>query len=122
MIPAGRCHIKQTELLEECETFEEVEESFKEVINEPGIIKTIVDFFGRYIYRIFCRDFYEGWQKKAGADQAARKLDDVKGYIFSSIKDRFTGETPDKNWAGKEGFQVSQQILKDTVEIYIGAA
>lgn len=112
----------QNELLEDCETFEDVEESFKEVINETGIIKTIVDFFGRYIYRIFCRDFYEGWQKKVGADQAAQKLDDVKGYIFSSIKDRFTGETADKNWAGNEGFQVSQQILKDTIEIYVGAA
>ncbi len=107
-----------SELLVECDTFEDVEESLKEVIEAPGIIKTIADFFGRYIYRIFCRDFYEGWQRKAGPDQAAQKLDDVKGYIFSSIRNRFAGETTNKNWAGNEGLRASEQILKDTVEIF----
>ncbi|HEX9961467.1 MAG TPA: hypothetical protein VGB00_11075, partial [Pyrinomonadaceae bacterium] len=106
------------ELLQECDTFEEIEESFMEVVDEPGIVKTIVDFFSRYIYRIFCRDFYEGWQKKAGADQAAQKLEDVKGYIFSSTRNRFTGETTNRNWAGNDGLRASEQILRDTIDIF----
>ncbi len=106
------------EVLEECETFEEAEESFEKIVDEPGIIKTIVSFFEKYIYRIFCRDFYEGWQKKVGAEQARQKLDEVKGYIRSSTRNRFSGETTNKNWAGNEGLQASLQILNDTIEIF----
>jgi len=106
------------EVLENCETFDQIEESLKNVLDEPGIIKTIVNFFGKYIYRIFCRDFYEGWQKKVGAEQAKQKLDDVKGYIRSSTRNRFVGETTYKNWAKDEGLRASEQILKDTIDIF----
>ena len=111
-------HQLYEELLETAETFENAEAAFTQAVDEPGIIKTIADFFGKYIYRIFCRDFYEGWQKKAGAEQARQKLDDVKGYIFSSIKTRFVGEKSSKNWAGQDGLRASGQILKDTLEIF----
>lgn len=106
------------ELLEKSENFEDVDTAFTQVVDEPGIIKTIADFFGKYIYRIFCRDFYEGWQKKAGADQARQKLDEVKGYIFSSIRTRFVGEKANKNWSRADGLRMSEQILKDTRYIF----
>lgn len=106
------------ELLEKAENFEDVDSAFTQVVDEPGIIKTIADFFGKYIYRIFCRDFYEGWQKKAGAEQARQKLDEVKGYIFSSIRTRFVGEKTNKNWSGADGLRESEQILKDTRYIF----
>jgi len=111
-------HQLYEELLETSETFEDAETAFAQTVDEPGIIKTIANFFGKYIYRIFCRDFYEGWQKKAGAEQARQKLDDVKGYIFSSIKTRFVGEKSNKIWAGQDGLRASGQILKDTLEIF----
>lgn len=108
-----------SEMLDAAATYEEVERIFSETVGEKGVTKILVDFFGKYLYRLFCRDFYEGWQKRVGAAQANRKLGDVKDYIFSSLKTKFAGEdTTHKNWSGREGQRLSQKIMQDTLYVF----
>lgn len=108
-----------SELLESAKTAKEVETVFSEILNEQGVNKILADFFGKYLYRIFCRDFYEGWQKKVGVAQANQKLHEVKDYIFSAIKSKFAGEeSTNKSWSGNDGLRLSQEIMNDTLYVF----
>lgn len=108
-----------SEMLESAKTPEEVETVFSEIITAQGVTKILADFFGRYVYRLFCRDFYEGWQKKVGEAQANQKLHEVKDYIFSAIKSKFAGkESATKSWNGKDGLRLSQEIMNDTLDVF----
>lgn len=108
-----------SEMLESAKTPEEVETVFSEVINEQGVTKILADFFGKYLYRIFIRDFYESWQKRVGAAQANQKLREVKDYILSAIRSKFAGEeSTNKNWSGNDGLRLSQEIMNDTLFVF----
>lgn len=108
-----------SEMLESAKTPEEVETVFSEIINERGVSRILADFFGKYLYRIFIRDFYEGWQKRVGAAQANQKLREVKDYILSSIKSKFAGEESTKrNWSGNDGLRLSQEIMNETLFVF----
>lgn len=108
-----------SEMLESAKTSEEVETIFSEILNEQGVTRILAAFFGKYLYRIFCRDFYEGWQKRVGVAQANQKLHEVKDYIFSAIKSKFAGEeSVTKSWSGKDGLRLSREIMNDTLDVF----
>lgn len=107
------------EMLAGADTFDKVEAAFSATLNEQGVVKTLANFFGKYLYRLICRDFYESWQKRVGAGQARLKLAEVKDYIFSALRSKFVGkETTKKDWSGKDGLRLSQQVMRNTLEIF----
>ncbi len=116
---AARVALEQLyqEMFYNTEDIEEMEAAFSEKLNDQGVLKTVADFFGKYLFHKFCRDFYEDWEKKVGHTQANQKLDEVKDYINSSIKAEFAGDN-DNNWVGEAGFKASEQILRDTLDIF----
>lgn len=107
------------EILENAETYEEVDAALTKTISEEGVTNKLADFFTRYTYRLFCRDFYEDWQKKIGIEKAKQKLKEVKEYMFSALRSKISGEkTTKRDWAGRDGLRLSQKIMQNTLFIF----
>ena len=107
------------ELLEGTETYEDVEAALTQQIDSQGISKILANFFCKYLFRLFTRDFYETWRKNFTSAQADKSLRDVKDYIFSSLEAKFVSQkAADTNWSGQEGLRITRQILQNTLEIF----
>jgi hypothetical protein len=107
------------ELLEEAESYEDVERVLTEMVDRQGLTHILGRLFGHYIYERFCRDFYERLVKKVGSLQASNSLDAIKDCIESSLRARLVNRDVTKiNWRGVEGRQVTDQVLRETVEIF----
>jgi len=99
--------------------YEDIEQALNQSLDEKGIILIMVDFFGYYLYELFCRDFYEDWQKKVGTDQTKRSLRQVKNCIFAEVESEFANKTIDSiDWSGLAGTSLAEKIMQDTLEIF----
>jgi len=106
-------------LFDEDMQYEDIEETITKSLDEKGLLQIMADFFGHYLYEIFCRDFYEIWQKKVGANQAKRSLNQVKDCIFAEVKSEMAGKTINAaDWTGTEGAKLTDQIMQDTLSIF----
>jgi hypothetical protein len=107
------------ELLDDAATFADVEQRLEAKLNELGLFGILASFFGHYVFRLFCRNFYEDWLKKAGNSKTASKLNEIRDYITSSLRTRLAGrKLGSTNWKGKEGTQIVIGVLKETVEVF----
>lgn len=111
------------ELLGSARTFEDVERLLLGTLEQIQIAGLIVQFYGHYLYELFCRDFYEQLIKKVGREQTRRSIDSIRRTIFSSLRAKIAGRDPGSvNWRGAEGRQLAERILTETVAIFeVGA-
>jgi hypothetical protein len=99
--------------------YEDIEQELNQSLDEKGIMLIIADFFGYYLYELFCRDFYEDWQKKVGIDQTKRSLWQVKNCIFAEVESKFASKSIDSiGLSGSAGKNLAEQIMQDTLEIF----
>jgi hypothetical protein len=107
------------EILTDAESFEEVEERLNAAIDEFGIFGILVSFFGHYIFKMFCRNFYEEWVKKVGDAKAGSGLGQIKEYITSSLRTKLAGKkVTTVDWKQSEGKQFVESVLRETVEVF----
>jgi hypothetical protein len=107
------------EILTDAETFEDVEKKLDTAIDELGIFGILASFFGHYIFKMFCRNFYEEWVKKVGDAKAASSLAQIKEYIVSSVRNKLTGRgVATVDWNKDEGKQVTEGVLKETLDVF----
>ena len=107
------------EILTDAETFEDVEKKLDTAIDELGIFGILASFFGHYIFKMFCRNFYEEWVKKVGDAKAASSLAQIKEYIVSSVRNKLTGrQVATVDWKKDEGKQVTEGVLKETLVVF----
>ena len=73
-------------------TFEDVEKELNVArSDELGIFGILASFFGHYIFKMFCRNFYEEWVKKVGEAKAGSSLKEIEEYIRSSVRTKLMG-------------------------------
>ncbi len=107
------------EILKDAETFEDVEKRLNSAIDELGIFGILASFFGHYIFKMFCRNFYEEWLKKVGDSKAARSLNQIKDYITSSLRAKLAGSKVEMAvWTKNESHQIAENVLKETLEVF----
>jgi hypothetical protein len=107
------------EILNDAETFEDVEQRLNTAMDELGIFGILASFFGHYVFKMFCRNFYEEWVKKVGDLKASNSLAQIKEYITSSVRTKLTGrEIATIDWKANEGTQVAEDVLKETIEVF----
>ena len=76
-------------------------------------------FFSLYIYRRFCRDFYENWCKRAGNTVANARLSTIKKFIDTTLKARCINKNiTSTNWKGGEGGRLVSHILGETCRVF----
>jgi hypothetical protein len=107
------------EIFEAAETYEDAERALAAAIDQQGLVWLLTNYFGKYLYERFCRDFYETWVKKVGASQAGRSLKSIKDCITSSLKAKLTRrDLSGFNWRGAEGSKLTEQVMQETLEIF----
>jgi hypothetical protein len=107
------------EILNDAETFEDVEKQLNAAIDELGIFGILASFFGHYIFKMFCRNFYEEWVKKVGETKATASLKEIQEYIRSSVRTKLVGQkVTTADWKKDEGTQITENVLKETLEIF----
>jgi hypothetical protein len=107
------------EILSDAATFEDVEKELNAAIDGLGIFGILASFFGHYIFKMFCRNFYEVWVKKVGEAKAGASLKEIEEYIRSSVRTKLTGQkVTSADWKKDEGKQVTENVLKETLEIF----
>ncbi len=107
------------EILSDAATFEDVEKELNAAIDELGIFGILASFFGHYIFKMFCRNFYEEWVKKVGEAKAGSSLKEIEEYIRSSVRTKLTGQkVTSADWKKDEGRQITENVLKETLEIF----
>lgn len=107
------------ELIGDARTYEDVEQALSNVLDTQGLGRIIMNFFGEYLYQLFCRDFYENWSKRVGASQADRKLKSIKDCIKSGLKAKVINLDVSKiKWFGREGLRITQQVMQETLGIF----
>ena len=107
------------EILSDAATFEDVEKELNAAIDELGIFGILASFFGHYIFKMFCRNFYEEWVKKVGEAKATTSLKEIEEYIRSSVRTKLTGQkVTTADWKKDEGKQITENVLKETLEIF----
>ena len=107
------------EILNDAETFDDLEKQLNTAIDELGIFGILASFFGHYIFKMFCRNFYEEWVKKVGDDKATTSLAQIKEYILSSVRTKLAGQkVATVDWKKDEGKKVAESVLKETVEVF----
>jgi hypothetical protein len=107
------------EILSDAETFEDVEKQLNAAIDELGIFGILASFFGHYIFKMFCRNFYEEWVKKVGETKATSSLKEIEEYIRSSVRAKLTGRNvTTADWKKDEGKQVTETVLTETLEVF----
>ncbi len=107
------------ELLGAAKTFEDVERILMGTLEQVQVAGLIIQFYGHYLFEMFCRDFYEQLVKKVGGEQTRRAIGSIRRTIFSSLRAKIAGREPNTiNWRGAEGRQLADRILAETVSIF----
>ena len=100
-------------------TFEDVEKQLNTALDELGVFGILASFFGHYIFKMFCRNFYEEWVKKVGEAKASSGLSHIKNYITSSLRSKLAGRKVEKvDWKKNEGRQIAENVLTETLEVF----
>jgi hypothetical protein len=108
-----------TELLAEAETYEQVTEKLEEKLQLVSIDNLLIRFFGYYLYRQFCRLFYERLVARHGEDKTNHFLDSIRDFIVSELKfETFGRDLTKVDWSGGEGNSISDEVLERTLKVF----
>ncbi len=107
------------EQLAEAQTADDVERILKETLGHVEVSGIIMQFYGHYLFAMFCRDFYERLQLKIGPDAADRCIESVRRTITATLENELVGqEVTHVDWGHLEGQELAERILIRTFEIF----
>jgi hypothetical protein len=107
------------QMLENAATFEDVDRCLNKTLDEIGVFGILASFFGYYVFRMFCRNFYEDWVKKVGDSKATSSLRQIETYIISSLRAKLANrKIGTVDWTTSEGMHITEDVLKETVEVF----
>jgi hypothetical protein len=107
------------ELLGAAKTFEDVERILQTTVEQVQVSGLLIQYFGHYLYERFARDFYEKLVSKIGQEKARSSFESIRRTIFASLRAKIGRQDPNTiDWRGKEGRQLADRILVETLEIF----
>jgi hypothetical protein len=79
------------------------------------------DFFGFYLFEVFCRVFFERLVQRVGETRAHSFLGEIGDFIKSALSNRAAGRDVSRiNWAGQEGQEMTADIMETTLNVFGG--
>jgi len=83
-------------------------------------IETVLrDFFGLYLYEVFCRIFFERLVQRVGDTRAHALLDQIRDFIVATLANRTgTRDVSSVDWAGAEGAAMTADIMETTLSVF----
>lgn len=81
----------------------------------------LLDFFGHYLYEVFCRVFFERLVQRVGEMKAYSFLADIRDFIRSTLSNRTAVRNlSDIDWDGVSGQTMIQEIMETTLTVFGG--
>lgn len=100
----------------EAKTIEELEDNFKDKIEEYGVEELLVRYYAHYINEHLSIDFYEKLISEKGKQATTNFYTQLSNYIFEKIKNVARKRDLSKiNWSGTEGEELVKNIFEDTL-------
>lgn len=79
------------------------------------------EFFGFYLYEVFCRVFFERLMQRIGEARAYSFLNEIRDFIRSTLANRATNLDLERvNWNGADGQAIVQDIMETTFSVFGG--
>lgn len=82
---------------------------------------TLLEYFGFYLFEVFCRVFFERLVQRVGEARAHSYLDQIDAFISSALENRTLGQTVSGiDWSGDEGRRLTSDIMETTLSVFGG--
>jgi hypothetical protein len=97
-----------------------IEELEQRLINQVDKLETVLrDFFGYYLYELFCRIFFERLVQRVGEIKANSFLNEISDFIKSTLANRVSDRDISQiDWAGSEGAAITTEIMETTLKVF----
>lgn len=107
------------EILSTADTYDQVKAILEETMQLDNIGSLLFRFFSHYLFRRFCRTFYEHISPKRGESKTTTYMNNIKEVIKSALEFFTFGKDPARiNWAGAEGKAISEEVFNQTLQIF----
>ena len=107
------------ELLGTAETYDQVKMVLEETMQLAKIGSLMFRFFSYYLFRMFCRTFYEHISPKRGESKTEGYMNNIKEVVKSALEFFTFGKDPARiDWAGAEGKTISEEVFNQTLQIF----
>ena len=92
----------------------------KLLVEQVTQLETVLhDFFGFYLYEVFCRVFFERLVQKLGETRAHSFLDQIRDFINAALVNRAPGNDISKiDWPGTAGQALTADIMEATLNVF----
>jgi hypothetical protein len=85
----------------------------------PLLETVLQDFFGFYLYEVFCRVFFERLVQKLGETRAHSFLDQIRNFVVATLANRIADhDIRQIDWAGPEGERMTADIMQATLDVF----
>jgi hypothetical protein len=109
----------QDEYFGDVQTGAELDERLMRQVDHLEVI--LQDFFGFYLFEVFCRVFFERLVQRVGEARAHSFLDQIADFINSTLANRTTGRDIGRiDWTGPEGEAITADIMEATMTVFGG--
>ena len=107
----------EKEYFEGAETIEDLQQL---MLAQVGQLETVLqDFFGLYLYEVFCRVFFERLVQRTGEARAFSVLDQIKDFIRAKLENLAVNQEVSKiDWKGQEGQKITADIMESTLRVF----
>jgi hypothetical protein len=106
-------------LLNEASTYEEVKIILEENLQVEKIGTLLFNFFSNYLYRHFCRSFFERIRTRHGELKTEEFLTSIKEFIASALENFTFGKDLARiNWVGDEGRGITEEVFANTLQVF----
>ena len=106
-------------ILKDTETYEDVTKTFDEIVTEANLGILLAQYFGYYLFRQFCRVYYERLVTRHGRDKAESFINSIKEMISSLVSHQIYEKNIFRvDWSGVEGRDIINNILERTYSVF----
>jgi hypothetical protein len=107
----------EKQYFDEAQTPEELEQL---MVAQVGQIEQLLqDFFGLYLYEVFCRVFFERLVQRVGEIRAYGVLSQIKDFIKAKLENLAAERDISKvNWKGPDGQRLTSEIMESTLRVF----
>lgn len=99
------------------QTSEELEQLMQAEVGQiEGVLQ---DYFGLYLYEVFCRVFFERLVQRTGETRAYAVLGQIKDFIRAKLENLAADRDISRiNWKGHEGQQITSDVMEATLRVF----
>jgi len=107
----------EKEYFDSAQTLEELEQLMQAQVE--NIEHLLQEYFGLYLYEVFCRVFFERIVQRSGETKAYAVLGQIKDFIRQKLADLSAHRDLSKvDWTGSQGQALTTDVMESTLRVF----